>query len=421
METNTSIEANTTEKVLITDEQPAAALAEKTVFPILMMISMAHLFNDTIQSLIPAIYPIVKESLKLSFSALGIITFVFQLSASLLQPFIGAYTDRRPQPYFLVMGMAVSLTGLVLLAFAHSYSLVLASVALVGIGSSIFHPEASKVAFLAAGPRRGLAQSLFQLGGNAGSSIGPLLAALVIAPFHQERLAWFSVVALLAMFVLMRVASWYKEHMALRQKKKRGVATEDLVPLSRRKVIFAVTILLVLIFSKYFYMASMTSYFTFYLIDKFHVSVSAAQMYLFLFLFSVAAGTLIGGPLGDRIGRKYVIWISILGVAPFTLLLPYANLFWTAILTVIIGIILSSAFSAILVYAQELMPGKVGMIAGLFFGLAFGMGGLGSALLGQLADRTSIGYVYQVCSFLPLLGLLTGFLPETHKRRTKKA
>ncbi|WP_118953341.1 MFS transporter [Taibaiella helva] len=421
METNTSIEANTTKKILITEGQPAAALAERTVFPILMMISMAHLFNDTIQSLIPAIYPIVKESLKLSFSALGIITFVFQLSASLLQPFIGAYTDRRPQPYFLVMGMAISLTGLVLLAFARSYPLVLASVALVGIGSSIFHPEASKVAFLAAGPRRGLAQSLFQLGGNAGSSIGPLLAALVIAPFHQERLAWFSIVVLLAMFVLMRVASWYKGHMALRQKKKRDVATEDLVPLSRRKVIFAVTILLVLIFSKYFYMASMTSYFTFYLIDKFHVSVSAAQMYLFLFLFSVAAGTLIGGPLGDRIGRKYVIWISILGVAPFTLLLPYANLFWTAILTVIIGIILSSAFSAILVYAQELMPGKVGMIAGLFFGLAFGMGGLGSALLGQLADRTSIGYVYQVCSFLPLLGLLTGFLPETHKRRAKKA
>lgn len=402
------------------DIQPEAlptATLEKTIFPILLMISMSHLLNDTIQSLIPAIYPIVKDSLKLSFSALGIITFVFQLSASLLQPFIGAYTDRKPQPYFLVMGMAFSLIGLVLLAFSHTYTLVLVSVALVGIGSSVFHPEASKVAFLASGKRKGLAQSLFQLGGNAGSSIGPLLAALIIAPFHQERLAWFSVLAMLAMIVLMRVASWYKEHMSLRQKKKRSIATEDLVPLSRRKVIFAVTILLVLIFSKYFYMASMTSYFTFYLIDKFHVSVSSAQMYLFLFLFSVAAGTLIGGPLGDRIGRKYVIWISILGVAPFTLMLPYANLFWTAVLTVIIGVILSSAFSAILVYAQELMPGKVGMIAGLFFGLAFGMGGLGSALLGQLADHTSIRYVYQVCSFLPLLGLLTGFLPETHKRK----
>lgn len=401
---------------ILPEALPTATL-EKTVFPILLMISMSHLLNDTIQSLIPAIYPIVKDSLKLSFSALGIITFVFQLSASLLQPFIGAYTDRKPQPYFLVMGMAFSLIGLVLLAFSHTYTLVLVSVALVGIGSSVFHPEASKVAFLASGKRKGLAQSLFQLGGNAGSSIGPLLAALIIAPFHQERLAWFSVLAMLAMIVLMRVASWYKEHMALRQKKKRSIATEDLVPLSRKKVIFAVTILLVLIFSKYFYMASMTSYFTFYLIDKFHVSVSSAQMYLFLFLFSVAAGTLIGGPLGDRIGRKYVIWISILGVAPFTLMLPYANLFWTAVLTVIIGVILSSAFSAILVYAQELMPGKVGMIAGLFFGLAFGMGGLGSALLGQLADHTSIRYVYQVCSFLPLLGLLTGFLPETHKRK----
>ncbi|WP_118974835.1 MFS transporter [Taibaiella koreensis] len=414
------METNATDILTPVESNPPAALAERTVFPILMMISMAHLFNDTIQSLIPAIYPIVKKSLQLSFSALGLITFVFQLSASLLQPFIGAYTDRRPQPYFLVAGMAFSLSGLVLLAFAHSYPMVLASVALVGVGSSVFHPEASKVAFLAAGRRRGLAQSLFQLGGNAGSSIGPLLAALIIAPFHQERLAWFSVVALLAMFVLMKVASWYKEHMALRHARKKTVSIEELIPVSRGKVIMAVTILLVLIFSKYFYMASMTSYFTFYLIDKFNVSVSAAQIYLFLFLFSVAAGTLIGGPLGDRIGRKYVIWISILGVAPFTLLLPYANLFWTAILTVIIGIILSSAFSAILVYAQELMPGKVGMIAGLFFGLAFGMGGLGSALLGRLADHSGIQYVYKVCSFLPLLGLLTGFLPETQRRKGKK-
>ncbi|MBN8783040.1 MAG: Fosmidomycin resistance protein [Sphingobacteriales bacterium SCN 48-20] len=407
----------TTTTTLVADV--AAAKAERTVYPVLMMISVSHFVNDTIQSLIPASYPILRTSLNLSFSALGLITLVFQLAASILQPFVGAYTDRRPKPYFLVMGMAFSFTGLLLLAFAQTYPLVLLAVVLVGMGSAVFHPEASKVAYLASGGRRGFAQSVFQLGGNAGSSAGPLLAALIIAPFHQERIAWFAVLAIIGMVVLTRVAAWYKAHLIFRAQQAKSIQ-ENVAPFPRKKVIIAISILLVLIFSKYFYMASMTSYFTFYLIEKFHISVSSAQIHLFLFLFAVAAGTLIGGPLGDKIGRKYVIWISILGVAPFSLALPYAGLAVTSILSVFIGIILASAFSAILVYAQELMPGKVGLIAGLFFGLAFGMGGLGSALLGQLADRTSIGYVYQVCSYLPLLGLLAVFLPDTKKVKKTK-
>jgi len=391
-------------------------IAQTTVFPILVAISISHLLNDTMQSLIPSTYPILKKSLHLDFGQLGLVTFCFQLTASLLQPFVGLYTDKKPQPYSLAIGMCFTLAGLVLLSQAANFPMVLVSVALVGVGSSIFHPEASRLAYLASGGRRGMAQSLFQVGGNAGSSLGPLLAAQIIAPYGQSRIIWFSLAALLAIAVLVRTGGWYSRNIAVR-KKKQNTAAPDIHPsLSRKKVAFALAILLVLIFSKYFYMASMTSYYTFFLMDKFHVSVQSSQMHLFIFLFSVAAGTLIGGPIGDRIGRKYVIWFSILGVAPFTLLLPYANLFWTSVLTVFIGVILASAFSAILVYAQELVPGKVGMIAGLFFGLAFGMGGIGAAVLGKLADHTSISYVFHICAFLPLLGLLTGLLPNIEGR-----
>lgn len=390
---------------------------EKTVYTILFAISFSHLLNDTIQSLIPAIYPIIKSNYHLSFSQIGLITLAFQLSASLLQPFVGMYTDKKPQPYSLAIGMGFTLLGLVLLSVSDSFGMMLASVVLVGMGSSVFHPESSRMAHAAAGVQPGLSQSIFQLGGNLGSSIGPLLAAWIIVPNGQFSIIWFSLIALLAIFVLTKVGNWYKGYIA-RLKRKQKHTTEVLTPLfSSRKIAFSVGILLVLIFSKYIYMTSLTSYFTFYLINKFDVSIQSSQIYLFVFLFSVAAGTLIGGPVGDRIGRKYVIWFSILGTAPFTLLLPYANLFWTGVLIVPIGIILASAFSAILVYAQELMPGKVGLVAGLFFGFAFGMSGVGSAVLGNLADRTSIFYVFHVCSFLPLIGILTGFLPNIERRR----
>jgi FSR family fosmidomycin resistance protein-like MFS transporter len=403
-----------TDQQLTATKNAAREITSKTVFPILIALSFSHLLNDTIQSLIPSTYPIFKKSLNLNFSQLGMITFCFQLTASLLQPFVGLYTDRKPQPYSLAAGMCFTLLGLIMLSWAPTFPMVLVSVSLVGVGSSIFHPEASRMAYLASGGRRGLAQSLFQLGGNGGSALGPLLAALIIAPFGQSRILWFSLAALLAIAVLVNTGGWYKKNLGSR-KKKAGTISDFHASLTRQKVILALGILLVLIFSKYFYMASMTSYYTFYLIDKFHLSVQSSQIHLFIFLFSVAAGTLMGGPIGDRFGRKYVIWFSILGVAPFTLLLPYANLFWTTVLTVFIGVILASAFSAILVYAQELVPGKVGLIAGLFFGLAFGMGGIGSAVLGRLADRTSIQYVFHLTAFLPLLGLLTGFLPDVEK------
>lgn len=381
-----------------------------TVFPILFTISFAHLLNDMLQSVIPSIYPLIKSNLHLTFSQVGLITFTFQITASLLQPFVGQYTDKYPRPYSLAVGMGFTLAGLVTLSLATSFIAILAAVALIGVGSSIFHPEASRVAHLASGGKRGLAQSIFQLGGNAGSAIGPLLAAIIIVPHGQTNVIWFGVAAVLGIIVLSKVAVWYKEHLILRAAKKSSTEIVD-NGLSTSRVVVSIGILLVLIFSKYFYMASMSSYFTFYLIDKFHLSVQQSQWYLFIFLGSVAAGTLLGGPLGDRFGRKYIIWISILGVAPFTLLLPHANLFWTGVLSAIIGVVLASAFSAILVYAQELVPGKVGMIAGLFFGFAFGMGGLGSALLGKLADMTSIGYVFKVCAYLPLIGIITGFLP----------
>ncbi|MBS1605725.1 MAG: MFS transporter [Bacteroidetes bacterium] len=389
---------------------------QATVFPILVAISFAHLLNDTMQSLIPSTFPLLKQSLHLDFGQVGLIMFCFQLTASLLQPFVGLYTDKKPQPYSLAAGMCFTLAGLMLLSQAATFTLVLVAVALVGVGSSIFHPEASRLAYLASGGRRGLAQSLFQLGGNAGASLGPLLAAHIIASYGQSRIMWFGLFALLAIAVLLQAGAWYKKNLPRRPKKgaPKPLAQTNALPSSR--IALALSILLVLIFSKYFYMASMSSYYMFYLMDKFHVSDQNAQMHLFLFLFSVAAGTLIGGPVGDRVGRKYVIWFSILGVAPFTLLLPYANLFWTSVLSVIIGIILASAFSAILVYAQELLPGKVGLISGLFFGLAFGMGGIGAAVLGKLADQTSISHVFHLCAFLPLLGLLTGFLPNTNPR-----
>jgi len=399
-------------------DNSAASVHSQTIFPVLIAISLSHLLNDTIQSLIPSIYPIVKNSFHLSFTQIGFITLTFQLSASLLQPIVGSFTDKKPQPFSLAMGMTSSLTGLVLLSQASNYTIVLVAVALIGIGSSIFHPEASKLAYLAAGNRRGLAQSIFQVGGNAGSSIGPLLAALIIEPYGQSNILWFSLVAFIAIIILMRLGVWYKAHLNLARKKPSPGKAQTDIHLSRSRILVSISILLVLIFSKYFYLASMTSYYTFYLIHKFHVPVQTSQIYLFIFLLAVAAGTILGGPLGDRFGRKYVIWFSILGAAPFTLLLPHANLFFTCILTVFIGIIIASAFSAILVYAQELLPGKIGLVSGLFFGFAFGMGGLGSAVLGVLADKTSIEYVYELCAFLPLIGILTAFLPSLRLRKT---
>lgn len=389
-----------------------------TVYPILLAISFSHLLNDTIQSLIPSIYPMVKSSYQLNFAQIGIITLTFQLAASLLQPFVGFYTDKKPQPFSLAVGMGISLIGLIVLGLSHHYYVVLIAVALIGAGSSIFHPEASKVAYMASGGQRGLAQSIFQVGGNAGSAIGPLLAALIIVPYGQQQILWFSLLALLAIIVLYQIGKWYTANMQLiRPKKNLAGIKENILP--AQKVRLAVIILLVLIFSKYFYLASMSSYYTFFLIDKFHLSISQAQLHLFIFLAAVAAGTLLGGPLGDRFGRKYVIWFSILGAAPFTLLLPHVPLLFVTILSICIGFILASAFSAILVYAQELIPGKIGTVSGLFFGFAFGMGGIGSALLGTLADHTSVQYMFMVCSFLPLIGLLTGFLPNL-KTGTKK-
>ena len=390
----------------------AASITQATIFPVLLSISFSHLLNDSIQSLIPSIYPVVKKTFSLSFAQVGLITFTFQLAASLLQPFVGFYTDRNPKPFSLAIGMSFTLAGLIFLSFANSFGTVLLSVGLIGVGSSIFHPEASKVAYMASGGKRGLAQSIFQVGGNAGSALGPLLAAIIVVPYGRTHILYFGLLALIAIFVLITIGKWYKNNTDLIKSKHANQSVENIQVFSKKKIIFSVIILLLLIFSKYFYLASMSSYYTFYLINKFGLSVQNSQIHLFIFLAAVAAGTFIGGPLGDRFGRKYVIWFSILGVAPFTLLLPHVNLFWTTILSVFIGFILSSAFSAILVYAQELIPGKIGMVSGLFFGFAFGMGGIGSAVLGILADHTSIFYVYKVCAFLPLIGLITGFLPN---------
>jgi len=388
-----------------------------TVFPILVAISLSHLLNDSLQSLVPALYPLVKDAFGLSFTQIGLITLTFQLTASLLQPIVGALTDRRPQPFSLAAGMAFTLIGLVSLSFTRSYGMLLGSVGLVGLGSSVLHPESARVAYMAAGGRRGLAQSVFQVGGNFGSSLGPLLAAVIITSRGLSHVVWLTPLAFAAIVILYFVGRWYRGRVSPEGGKTAASSRTDAPGLSRGRITAAVVILLVLIFSKFFYLAGMSSYYTFYLISKFGLSVQAAQLHLFLFQVSVAAGTVIGGPLGDRIGRKYVIWASILGVAPFTLVLPYVGLPATTALAFPIGVILSSAFPSILVYAQELLPGKLGLISGLFFGFAFGMGGIGSAVLGAIADRTSIQHVYRLTAFLPLLGLITAFLPDLEPGR----
>lgn len=393
---------------------PAQA-AGRTTVSVLAAISFSHLLNDMMQSLLPALYPMLKSSYALSFGQIGLLTFVYQITASLLQPVIGTFTDRSPRPYSLSVGMGFTLVGLVILAFGGNYGLLLLAATLIGTGSSVFHPESSRVARMASGGRHGLAQSVFQVGGNVGSAVGPLVAAFIVLPRGQSSVAWFSCAALLGMFVLFNVGHWYKLHGVVLLK-PRTVTTRDQTSPHRKEVTTALAVLLALVFSKYFYLASLSSYYTFYLIDRFNVSVQGAQLYLFIFLAAVALGTVVGGPLGDRFGRKYVIWASILGVLPFTLILPHANLFWTAVLTVPIGMILASAFPAIVVYAQELLPGRTGTVAGLFFGLAFGMGGVGAAVLGKLADAFGITFVYQICAFLPLIGLLAGLLPDVEKR-----
>lgn len=400
------------ENAPVTPPGPGGAGAgSRTLYPVLTAISVSHLLNDMVQSLIPAIYPILKGVYHLDFREIGFITMANQVTASLLQPVVGHYTDRRPMPYSLPVGMCFTLVGLGLLALAPRFEVLLVAVAFVGIGSAVFHPESSRVARLASGGQHGLAQSLFQVGGNAGASLGPLLAAFIVLPRGQRSVAWFLLAVLLAIAVLLYVSRWYKSHHLPRSTSRaHGAALRPL--LSRRRVATAIAVLIALVFSKYIYLASLTSYYMFFLISKFHVSVRSAQLHLFAFLGAVAVGTILGGPIGDRVGRKYVIWASILGVLPFTLALPYANLLWTGVLSVVIGLVLASAFSAILVYAQELVPGRIGMISGLFFGLAFGIAGVGAALLGILADHTSIRFVYSVCSFLPAIGLLAGGLPN---------
>jgi MFS transporter, FSR family, fosmidomycin resistance protein len=390
-------------------DSPASAPVARPRFNLLGALSFAHFLNDMMQSLIVAIYPLLKGEFHLSFVQIGTITLTYQACASLLQPLIGVYTDRHPKPYSLSVGMCFTLIGMVTLAFAPNYSSVLAAAALIGAGSAIFHPESSRIARLASGGRHGLAQSIFQVGGNAGSALGPLLAAWIIIPRGQASLAWFAIAAVIAIAVLARVGAWYQRQHIDRPKARHPLVSS---PVSAARVRSSIVVLVILIFSKYFYVASITSYFSFYLIEKFHLSVRSAQVHLFVFLLAMALGTLFGGPLGDRIGRKRVIWVSILGVAPFSMMLPYVDLLWVGILTFIIGLVLSSAFSAIVVFAQELMPGNVGAVAGLFFGFAFGIGGIGAAVLGGLADTYGIQFVYQICAYLPLLGIVAAFLPN---------
>lgn len=381
-------------------------------FHVLAAISFCHMLNDMVQALLPSIYPILKSSFHLNFGQIGFLTLTYQITASLLQPLAGHYTDRKPRPFSLSIGMGSTLCGLILLAVAPTFHWLLLAASLVGVGSAVFHPESSRVARMVSGGRHGFAQSFFQVGGNTGSAIGPLLAAFIVLPRGQSGIAWFAIPTVLGIIVLARVGIWLKHHQGTAAVKRSIRASTLHLELSQKKIFGALAILVALIFSKYFYLASLTSYYTFYLISRFHVSVRTSQVFLFIFLAAVAAGTLIGGPIGDRYGRKYVIWVSILGVLPFTLLLPHANLYWTGILSVVIGFVISSAFSAILVYAQELVPGRIGMISGVFFGFAFGMGGIGAAVLGNLADATSIIFVYKLCAYLPAIGLLTGFLPN---------
>ncbi len=401
-------------------DMPETSTREKTILSILFIISIAHLLNDMVQSIIPSIYPVIKDKYGFTFGQIGIITLVFQMTSSILQPFVGRFADRHPQPFSLSTGMVFTLLGCIMLSVANSYSLILVAVGVIGCGSSIFHPEASRIAQMAAGGKKGLAQSIFQVGGNGGSAIGPLLAAVVVIPFGQPSIAWFSIVALIAGISLIPVGKWYKKQID-RIKTESVAPNPAVLALSSRKIHLAIFILCILTFSKYFYMASMTSYFTFFLIDKFGIDIKLSQLCLFAFMAAVAAGTVIGGSIGDRYGRKYVIWGSILGAAPFALALPYVNFTCTIILAVIIGLVISSAFSAILVYATELKPDKIGMMAGLFFGLNFGLGGIGSAFFGWLADKTSIEFIFQISTLLPLLGIITAFLPDIeHKNSARK-
>ena len=387
----------------------------ETAFAMLLTLSLCHLLNDMVQSLVPAMYPILKADHGLSFGQIGLITLAFQCTASLLQPVVGYYTDKRPAPYSLPIGMASTLVGLLILSQAASYPVILLAAALIGVGSSVFHPEASRVARLASGGRYGLAQSLFQVGGNTGQSIGPLLAAFIVVPRGQHSIVWFSGAALLAMAMLTRVGGWYARNRdAINPKRSAGAGT---AAMPRGKVVFAVAVLVALIFSKNVYTASLSSYYTFYLIDRFGLSIQAAQVYLFVYMASIVVGLVLGGVVSDRVGRLPVIWFSILGVLPFTLILPHVGLAMTAVLTVVIGLIMSSAFPAILVYAQQLMPGRVGLVAGIFFGFSFGLGGLGAAALGELADHVGIGSVYSVCAYLPIIGLLTALLPNIEKAK----
>jgi len=397
-------------------ERNPATSSERIGIKVLVAISVSHFLNDLIQSLIPAIYPLLKDSFTLSFTQIGLITLTFQLSASLLQPLVGSYTDRHPQPYSLTLGMGCTLLGLIALSLAPNYGLLLVAVGLVGTGSAVFHPESSRVARMASAGHYGLAQSIFQVGGNGGTAVGPLLAALIILPQGRQSLAWFSLVALLAMWILWRVGGWYQQRQERQERQRQQAHSTRCPERPRPSAVWPVVLLLILMFSKFFYTTSLHSYLTFYLIDKFQVPVQSAQLSLFVFLFGVALGTILGGPIGDRIGRKQVIWWSIFGAAPFALALPHANLFWTGPLTFIIGLLLASAFPAMVVYAQELFPGKVGMISGLFFGLAFGLAGIGAALLGRLADLRGIAYVYQVCAWLPLLGLVAVLLPDMRQQ-----
>src|SRR5262252_2222257 len=392
--------------------------AERSAFKILLAVSICHLLNDTVQSLLPALYPVLRNTFRLDFGQVGLIAFTATFTSSLLQPFVGLYSDRHPKPYFLAAGMGITLAGLLTLALSPTYGIVLLAAGLIGTGSAVFHPESSRVARMASGGQHGFAQSIFQVGGNAGSALGPLMAAFVL-PKGQSSIAWFSFLALIAMVMLLHIGAWARQH-RLNHDRSGQVPRSSQVTLlehphhltfSRRKIALAMSVLVILMFSKFFYLASLTAYYTFFLMGRFHISLQNAQLHLFIFLGAVAAGTIIGGPVGDRFGRKFVIWWSILGVLPFALMLPYANLLWTSILSVIIGLILASAFSAILVYAQDLIPTKIGTVSGLFFGLAFGLGGIGAALLGKLADHTSINFVYHLCSFLPAVGILTGFLP----------
>lgn len=390
------------------------SVISKTVFSILFAISFAHLLNDLIQAIIPSVYPILKAKYNLSFSQIGLITFAFQFSASILQPFVGYYTDKYPKPFSQVYGMLFSLAGIISLSFANSFGWIVLSVMLIGTGSAIFHPESARISNLASGGKRGLAQSIFQVGGNLGTALGPLLVALIVVPHEQFYILWFVVAAVIALGIISKIAYWYREHLVYRKHKIAPFI--EFHDLSRSRVKWSILILLIVIFSKFFYSASLSTYYTFFLMDKFQLSIREAQFHMFIYLVAYALGTILGGPLGDKFGRKYVIWFSVFGATPFALLLPYVNLFWTDVLMIIIGVIISSAFPAIIVYAQELIPKKLGMISGLFYGFAFGMGALGSALLGILADYTSIWFVYFVCSFLPIIGVICYFLPNLKKK-----